>query len=397
MDFKCLLEPDIKHFIGQHENDDVRTLALKKPPQERWPYALIIDQIKVRQKARTKIPQWLDRHPDIIFPPGDIIEQASSTATARYKASLVKGKIFADLTGGAGVDTHAFTARFERGICIDRDPKAAALLEHNLQLLSPKPIEVHTAAAEELIKDMPPADMIYIDPQRRNDQKKGLFRISDCAPNILALLPMLQRKTDLVMLKTSPMLDITQAIKDLQHVREVHIVQWRGECKEVLYLIDFTNAASEDKAPHIVVDLDDEGAISKRHQFTKSQEETPAPLGLPEDYLYEPGPAFQKAGGFNSLAHEFEFRKLHKHTHLYTSKTLNTDFPGRHFKIINTLPINRKSLTFDKANLTIRNFPGDVAALRKKLKLREGGEDYLFACTLMDEQKILLHVRKENI
>lgn len=391
-----LLQPDIQRFIKEHENDDVRALALKKPPHADWPYPLIIDQIKARQKAKTKLPEWLQRS-GVIFPPGDIMEQASSSATAKYKASLVEGEIFADLTGGAGVDTWAISAAFDRGICIDQNEHAAALIEHNMIIMSDTEMTVHTASAEEFIKDMPEVDLIYLDPQRRNENRKGLYALSDCAPDVTALLPALSDKARCAIIKTSPMLDITQAIHDLKHVCAVHIVQWRGECKEVLYFLDFDETMPAEDIPHICVLLDDDGQPEKSFGFTRRDEKTEAPTTAPQKYLYEPDPALQKAGAFNALAAAFNISKLHKHTHLYTADELHTDFPGRYFEIIDLLPVNRKGLSFDKANLTIRNFPGDVAALRKKLKLKDGGNEYLFACTLHDEQKILVHARKTNM
>lgn len=395
MVFKRLLEPDIRAFIEEHEYSDVHDLALKKAPDSDWPWALVLDQIKARQKATVKVPLWASHHRDIVFPRADIMEQASSAATARYKAKLVKGKTFADLTGGAGVDCCALTEHFESGICIDRDPEASALIAHNIKLLSPGSVEVRTEDAEAFVRDMEPVDLVIIDPQRRSEQRKGLFRLADCAPDITALVPDLKGRTGKVIIKTSPMLDIAQAINDLGPVCEVHILQWRGECREVVYVLDFGAAINPEDVPYTAVILDDGGEILSSLTFTRAEESNgEAQTGAPEEFLYEPGPAFQKAGAFNTLALRFGLKKLHKHTHLYTGAALKADFPGRRFRIIGVLPVDRKALPFDKANLTIRNFPGDIATLRKTLKLREGGDEYLFACTLADERKVLIHGHK---
>jgi len=395
MTWKTLLNPDIQRFIREHEDVDVRDLALKKPPEISWPYPLILDQIKARQKAKIKIPLWADHHPDIVFPPSNVLEQASSTATALYKASLIKGKTFADLTGGAGVDSFAFSKYFETGHYIDRDEQSAALMAHNMPLLTNKDIRVHHENAGDFLRDMSLVDLIIIDPQRRSSERKGLYRFEDCSPNILDLLPALKEKTRSVMVKTSPMLDIGQGIKDLKWAIDIHVLEWNGECKEVVYVLDFLTEIDADDVAITAVSINDKGEILSKLSFTKAQEKAcKAALALPKKFLYEPGPAFQKSGAFNLLAQKFSLQKLHPHTHLYTSDEAYSDFPGRLFKILECLAVNRKALNLSKANLSIRNFPGSVDILRKKLKIKEGGKDYLFACTLMDESKMLLHCQK---
>lgn len=394
MSFQRLLEPDIKRFIREHENSDIRKLALKKSPNKNWPYPLILDQIKARQKAKVKILQWLEHHDDIIFPPSDILEQASSNATAHYKASLFEGKNFIDLTGGAGIDFWAISKNFKRSTCVDQNPNAINLIAHNMTLFQRKNIDTIESKAENYLKETDNTDLIYIDPQRRDNNKKGMFHLSDCSPNIIDLLPLLKEKAKMVMIKTSPMLDIKKAIQELEYVHATHIIEWRGDCKEVLYVLNFDKKILPENIPHICAALNDDGETLHKFKFTRAEEQSETKTSAPLKYLYEPGPAFQKAGGFNALGKQLNLKKLHKHTQLYTSETLNTDFPGRAFEIQNILPVNRKALSFSKANLTIRNFPGDVSALRKKLKLKEGGDEYLFACTLHDESKALLQCRK---
>ncbi len=394
-DIKILLNQEMRVFIRKHDNDDIRDLALKTPPNPDWPYALILDQIKARQKARIKLPLWLDHHDDILFPPSDILEQASSTATARYKASLVKGAHFIDLTGGTGVDSHAFAENFNSGICVEHNEQAATLLTHNLPLLSDKPVEIRRDTAEHALQTLPNTDLIYIDPQRRDSGRKGLYKLEDCAPNVLELLPLIKSKTRYLMLKTSPIMDITTGLETLEHVSAVHCVQWRGECKELLYILDFERAPDIQNTPITAAILDDQGNASASFTFTKEQETSAkASTNMPLRYLYEPGPALQKVGAFNQIAAQYALHKLHKHTHLYTSDTLLPTFPGRVFEIQSLFPAQKKALPMDKANLTIRNFPGNTDGLRKKLNLKDGGDDYLFACTLINEQKSLIHARK---
>ena len=394
MPWKQLLQPEIQAFMANHRAADVRALGLKKPPVPGWPYPLILDQIKGRQKASIKIPDWL-KHNSLILPAADILEQASSSATALYKASLVPGKIFADLTGGAGVDCFAFSQKFESGHCVEQDQNAASLLTHNAKILTQTPIQVHHARAEDWVQKMPYVDLVFIDPQRRSSSRKGLYRLEDCAPDILALLPVLKTKAKKMMIKTSPMLDIQQSMNSLKQACAIHVLEWRGECKEVIYIIDFRETSKSDNIPVTSITLDDEGRVLNHFTFTRAEENTAhAELSAPLHYLYEPGPAFQKAGGFNSIAQKYGLKKLHPHTHLYTSESPCSDFPGRSFEIIQILPVRREALSFDKANLSIRNFPGDVASLRKKLGLKDGGDDYVFACTLEDETRVLIRCRK---
>lgn len=396
--WQALLHPDIKNFIEEHQNSDVHDLALKKPSNPDWPYALILDQIKSRQKAAIKITSWLECE-NIIFPPPDTLEQASSTATAKYKASLFKGKSFIDLTGGVGVDSWAMAENFDHITVIESQDDIAAILSHNLNILSKKPFEVYNKAAEEFVKTMDPVDLVFIDPQRRNKNQKGLYELDDCSPNILKLLPQIKAKT--ILLKTSPMLDIAKAGEQLDCVKHVHVLEWQNECKELLFVLDKNKKSSDFLIT--ATELDNEG--NTQHSFSyRTNEEKQAELSIssPQNYLYEPGPAFMKAGGLKSLSEQYKIPKLAPSTHLYTSEYLIQNFPGRSFEIIDTYSPKAKSIPLKKANLKARNFPINTQALKKKLKIEDGGNEYLFACTIQDENTgknshKILHCHKKNI
>jgi hypothetical protein len=389
-----LSDPEIRDFILAHEEFDVAALGLKKPPHADWLYPLVLDQIKARRKAKTKLPSWY-ANTGIIFPAPELIEQASSEATARYKASLVKGNLVIDLTAGTGADFLALLENFESGIAIEQDKTAAEILTHNLKILTRKNFEVRNADAENIAKTLPDCDVIYLDPQRRNNRGKGLFRLEDCSPDITALLPCLQRKAKTIMLKAAPVLDINRAVRDLETVSEVHVIEWRGECREVVYLL--SGEAREQDISITAVTIDDHGTPQRKLSFTRA-EETNAPMLLsqPLRYLFEPSPAFQKAGCHKYLAHYYGVHKLHPHTHLYTSDTLPPDFPGRLFEIRRVYGAGDASFPLTQANLTIRNFPAQTEALRKKLQLKDGGMDYVFACTLENERKVLIHTVKTD-
>ncbi len=382
MDYKHLLTPQIQTFIKTHADDDVRTLALKKPPSPDWPYPLILDQIKTRQKAKVKAPQLLE-NPNWIFPTHNIFEQASSAATALFKASLIKADSFTDLTGGAGIDSWAFAQTTKNGTVIDADETNAALLAHNL------PIPAHHTTAENFVPTMQPVTLTLIDPQRRTQNRKGLYRFEDCSPNILPLLPHIKSQT--IMIKASPMMDIEQALNSLQNVSDIYVIEHAGECKELLFLIK-----KEPTTPTIhAVNIDKNGQPTHELSFTLEEEKSATcEISTPQKYLYEPGPAFLKSGAYKTIAAHYNLKKLHQHTHLYTGNAPLKTFPGRTFEIINTYPVQAKALPFTRANLTTRNFPQNVETLRKKLKLKDGGNDYLFACTLNTGKHILLHCNK---
>ena len=417
MSWEVILDKDVQAFIAEHENDDVATLALKKPPSEDWPYPLILDQIKVRQKAVVKTPKLRDTR-SFVFPPYFLYEQASSEACANHKSLITKdftGEVFVDLTAGCGVDSFALAKNFKRGVLIEKNSRNAEILRHNAGLFEgdDRAFFVHEGTAESYVKDTLLAkekkvSLIYIDPQRREDSggKKGLYDFELCSPNILELLPDLKKVAGAVLIKTAPFLDIDKALEQIQSRFSesprigVHVLQWRGECKEVLYLLDFSGALHEDGALITAVDLDDKGEVVSRIAFRREEErEARASYALPQigDYIYESGPAFQKAGGFKYLSEHFGVAKLHEHTHLYVCKTKKNDFPGKEYEIIGIFPPKAGSLPVKCADLAVRNFPQSVALLRKKLKLRDGGKHRIFATTTHDNKHFLILCNKSQL
>ncbi|PCJ97798.1 MAG: hypothetical protein COA45_08910 [Zetaproteobacteria bacterium] len=400
MDWRKLLQPDVQHFIKNHESDDVRVLALKKSPDASWPYSLILDQIKVRQKAKIKSPDLYETD-GIIFPPNDVYEQASSSACAAYKASLVRGGCFVDLTAGSGADSYQFAKRFNVGLLVEQDVTCADLLVHNIVALKHAGavvcgLDVRHGDAVDVIQGMEePVDFIFIDPQRRESGRKGIYELSACSPDIISLLPVLKRKTQKMMVKTSPVLDIEKAVATLGSVTQVHVVQLHGECKEVLYLLDFLSPVERGDVKIVSVAIDSLGNVQQYFSYKMSDEKAAMPeYAMPKKYIYEPGPAFQKSGGFKSMALHFGTQKLHRHSHLYTSDSVREDFPGKRYEVLNVVSAKAKGLGIKKADLTLRNFPGTVRDLKKKLKISDGGCYRIFATTLCDETKKLVICHK---
>lgn len=390
-DWRALLASDVRAFILAHEGADVSALALKKPPNPDWPYKLILDQIKARGKAAAKVPAWLDL-PEIVFPSADLMEQASSGPCAVYKASLIGGGRIADLTAGAGIDAAALAGRAVTLVCAEKDSLHAEILEHNLRILRKAghfrtDFQVHSGGSEEFIAQMPPCDWVYLDPQRREGGRKGRFLFEDCSPDITAMLPELRKTRAKVMLKASPVLDIALAVEALGGVGAVHIVQWGGECKEVLYILD---GAEGEPGMH-AVEIDDAGQVLTAFCFTRGEEgAAKAVFGMPEGYLYEPGAAFLKAGAFNLLAARLGLRKLHPNTHLYTSDAPVQGFPGKGYNIEDVRSPAEGVADIAGAELVLRNYPGRTDDLRAKLRLREGDSHRIFACTTQDERKKLI-------
>ena len=382
-------------FIEEYAKADVRSLALQAKKYPEVDMAVAVVQIAGRQIAEAKVPSW-HRVEGLLYLKHLSMEQCSSEATALYKAGLVEGETFADLTGGFGIDCSFLSRKFKKADYVERQAELCELAGHNFPLLGLN-IGVHNEDGVEYLKRMQPVDCLYLDPARRDGHGGKTVAISDCEPDVSALEELLVEKARTVMVKLSPMLDLSLALKTLKYVREVHIVSVNNECKELLLILQKSSVSSE-------VAIHCEHIVNAQHQhytFTQEQEHTSdCPLATEVDaYLYEPNASILKAGAYRSLTQTYGVKKLHASSHLYTSSHFIEDFPGRRFQVESVSGFGKKELKdflqgMEKANLTIRNFPSSVAELRKRLKLKEGGEDYLFATTLADESKVLIKCKK---
>lgn len=385
-------------FIREHSSDDVRALALqaKKYPDIDMPTA--ITQIAGRKIAADKIPSWREIE-KIWYPKHLSLEQCSSEITARYKARLWQGDSLADLTGGFGIDCSFLAAGFKSATYVERQEELCEIAAHNFPLLNLNHINIRNEDGVAYLQTMSPVDCIFLDPARRNEHGGKAVAISDCEPDVAKLEGLLLRKANRVMIKLSPMLDLSQALKELTHTQEVHILSVNNECKELLILLGQTSPA--EISIHCV-NLSTKGNQEEQHfTFTREQEQHSecTYTDTLETYLYEPNASLLKAGAFRSIASVYPVRKLHPNSHLYTSATLIENFPGRIFRIINQCSFNKKEIKenladLKKANITVRNFPATVAELRKRIKLSEGGDAYLFASTLNDGQKVLIRCER---
>ena len=378
-------------YIRQHADEDVRQLALRghKCPDVDLQYAL--EQIAGRQKARTKLPSWAAID-GIVYPPHLSMEQCSSEVTARYKASIAgKGALFVDLTAGFGVDMAFISQGFQKAVHVEQQPQLCAISSENFRLLGLNHIEVVCGDGVAYLHTMRHADLLFIDPARRDVHGGRTYDISDCTPNVLEILDEMLEKADRVMIKLSPMLDWRKAVADLGKVNEVHIISVDNECKELLLILSKTMkplrvfCVNNDECFEVV-----EGISSQ-------------PRPLPQDmrYLYEPNASVMKAGCFDLIEQCFGVVQLERNSHLFVSDKEISRFPGRQFLIEKRTSMNKRELKaaladVDQANITVRNFPMSVAELRKRLKLKEGGDVYIFATTISDEGHQLLVCRKKT-
>ena len=391
-----LLNKEIQQFIKEHIQTDTAKLMLQAAKYPKWPFAQIMEQIQARQKAADKLPQ-LCSQAAILFPASLSIEQCSSEQTAKYKASIVReSDSLADLTGGFGIDTLAFATHIAKVYHIEQNERLSSIAAHNFSILTLTNI---TCIAQEGINWLKHQnqifDSIYIDPARRDQHNRKMVSLADCAPNILSHLPLLLKKSKQILIKTSPLLDIHQTIQSLEGVAEIHIVAVNNECKEVLYLIkpDYQSPATI-KAINIKKD----GTLEEFAFTIPTEQALSIPLSLPLKYLYEPNVAILKAGAFKSIAKLYGLYKLHNNTHLYTSDTLLMNFPGRIFDYQYALKVDSKEVSAlfpnKQALLIVRNFPMSTDDLLKKLKIKQGGDQYLLATTLLHNKHTLLFCKR---
>ena len=384
-------------FIHEHAEADVRQLALQGTKNPEVDLSFALEQIAGRQKAKTKLPSWAAVD-GIVYPPHLSMEQCSSEQTARYKALIAgKGALIVDLTAGFGVDMAFMSQGFQKAVHVEQQAPLCAISSENFKLLGLNHIEVICADGIDYLHQLEHADLIFLDPARRDDHGARTYGIADCTPNVLELRDELFEKADRVMLKLSPMLDWRKAVEDLGHVNEVHIVSVDNECKELLLIL------SKEKKPLKLLCVNND-QVFEGDQGDWLNERSIAEIRVPvpmssQAYLFEPNASIMKAGCFTLLEQRFNVSQLDKNSHLFVSDHDISDFPGRRFTIEKTTSMNKRELKtalagIDKANITVRNFPLSVAELRKRLKLKDGGNLYLFATTLADGQHQLFLCRK---
>lgn len=352
----------------------------------------LAQQIEAKAKCREKLPTWFNT-PGIYYPKKLHIEQTSSEITAKYKAEIVRGNSLLDLTGGLGVDSYFFSYNINRVAHCEIDPDLAEIAQYNFRVLGRSNID--TCIGDGLahlsrLRSIP--DWIFIDPSRRSDIKGKVFLLSDCLPDVPGNLDLILKGAKRIMIKTSPLLDISAGLRELRSVAEIHILSVKNEVKELLWIL---RSGHQGEAAIHTIDLLPSG--KETFDFLMSREKSASPeYSVPLTYLYEPNAAILKSGAFKLIGLRNGIYKLHEHSHIYTGDML-IPFPGRRFKIEQQIPFNKRAiqvLGIPKANITVRNFPLSVADIKKRFKIKDGGTDYLFFTTDVHGKKIVLRCSK---
>ncbi|MGD1946210.1 MAG: class I SAM-dependent methyltransferase [Croceivirga sp.] len=368
------------------------SVLLQKPQFQGITQKELAQQLEGKKKSSQKLPTWFGTQ-NIYYPNKLNIEQASSERSAAYKSQLVSGENLLDMTGGFGVDSYFFSKKVDRVWHCEKNKDLSEIAAHNFKVLEVTNILSSAQDGIEFLKETPRHfDWVYIDPSRRDSSQSRVFKLAECEPNTPQLLDTIFLKTNNLLLKASPLLDITQGISELTFVKEVHVVAVKNEVKELLFFLekDFIGDV-------LIKTINLKGDKKETFEFFREEESSAlSAIGAVEQYLYEPNAAILKAGAFRFVGKTYQLKKLHPNTHLYTSKVLK-GFPGRILKVQDAVPYNKKAiraLGINKANITVRNFPESVADLRKKYRLKEGGETYLFFTTVADGKRIILRCIK---
>ena len=429
--------PELRDFIQEHMNDDTAELLLAARKYLGIDVPFAVEQIEARRRLKGKLPEWYG-NADLIMGGRVPAEQCSSEQTARYKRSIIEGQSLCDMTGGMGVDFWYMSEGMERAIYTERSEELCEVAKHNFQVLQTLRPEYVIRCGDGRELPIPSVDIIYLDPARRAGDGSRVYAMEDCEPNIVEWQDELLQHAKTVLVKLSPMVDLTDVMRKLKGVTEVHIVAVKNECKEVLVKQETlpspslqgggnisaneeTNGETDEQGNHslpagrvrgvsavgggsAVIHCVDFLASSALHYTTKFPDEMDVLVsaGGVKHYLYEPDVTLMKAQAFGSLCHRFNVRQLEMGTHLMTSDEFIPDFPGRIFEVEEKIPFSSKVLkglkkAISQANIATRNFMLTADELRKKTGIKDGGEVYLFGAKVKDVGQMLLKCRKKVV
>jgi predicted RNA methylase len=387
LDFS-LLNPEIQKFITKSVNEDLKKMALQRNPFPDVDWSSILNQISCKAKAKVKLPTFYNAE-NILYPSKTSLEQTSSEKTASYKAGLIQGESLIDLTGGFGVDVVFFSEKFTNILHCEKDVELSDIARNNFKALKLNNVETVCGDGYNIIHSKNQKfDWIYIDPSRRSDTKQKVFMLKDCEPNVPALLTEYFKFSNNILIKTSPILDISAGILELNFVKEIHIVAVDSEVKELVWMVEKNYMGEITIHSTNISKLKTANFI-----FIYGKKNIEFAFDYPLKYLYEPNASIMKSGGFDEVAAQFCMSKFHQNSHLYTSDKL-IDFPGRIFKIVNSFDYSKSNMLLHlkkkKANITTRNFTETVEEIRSKWKIKDGGDMYYFFTTNKDHKKIVV-------
>lgn len=388
-----ILSEEVQSYIREHAQADPGAIALKGSPFAEVSASELAQQIEGFQKVQKKIPAWLQANAKIYFPEKLNLEQCSSAPTGAFKASLLRPHCSVlDLTGGFGVDSYYFAQVADSVQHCEINPKLSAIVAHNFKVLGLRQSRCYSGdGLAFLAQSEQHYDYIYADPSRRVNKQK-VFRLEDCEPNMVAQQDLLFEKAEVLITKLAPLLDISLALHSLKAVKAVYVVSLDNDCKELLFVQE--KGFQGNPQLHAVRLLPSGPQV---FSFDHAQEKVAEPdFALPSKYLYDPDVAISKAGAFKSVATHYGLAKLHQHSHLYSSQTLVADFPGRIFDIVDVIPLSqfKKQNPLPKANVIAKNFPLKVDAIRKKFKIKDGGQDYLYFTSLFNQENVVIQAKR---
>ena len=389
---KELARKDVQEYLATHEDTPLDKFIFKGSPFPEINIQELAQQLDGHRRSKHKLPLWYTTQ-GILFPPKLNLEQTSSAFTATYKAKLVTGETLLDMTGGFGIDSYYFAQQLKEIHHLEMNAELSAFAKANFATLNVSNITTYIGDSIAYLRQYKGSfDTIYVDPARRDDVKGKIFKLSDCIPNVVAHLDILLSKGKHILIKTSPLLDISAGLLELNQVSEIHVIAINNEVKELLWSITSKPAGLIN-----IHTINTRGKAIEKTVCTLSEAtEAQASYNEPQQFLYESNAALMKSGAFNWVSKQYAIAKLHPHSHLYTSNE-RIEFPGRRFKIQAVYPFDnkiKKQLTLEKANITTRNFKLNVAQLRKKLGIKDGGDHYLFFTTDYNERQIVIQSTK---
>ena len=359
----------IRVFVAKHKDADLHSLLLKKSPFPEVSMQELVQQIKGRKVAEKKFP-FLNQE-NIIFPPNLNLEQASSQDTADFKKQFFKGKKFVDLTCGFGIDAYFLSQNFEEITLIEQNTELLDIVKHNWEVLGRKTKFINQKLEDFLKNNKEHFDLIYLDPARRDNHNRKVFLLEDLSPNIIEIQEQLSDISTEILIKLSPLIDIQHLVSSLKNICKIWIIAVKNEVKEVLVYLNKTENQPEiscinlqSTEPEFHFNLDDEKNCQSE-------------FSIPKKYIYIPNNSVLKSGAFNLVSEKFGLRKLHQNTHIYTSEEKIEHFPGRIFE---TEEINSKAIKKgEQFNIITKNFPLKPEEIKKKYKIKDGGNQYLIA------------------
>lgn len=372
MDFSKLISSDIQNYINQNLNSDLTKLLLKKSPFPDVSMQEIVQQIKGRKTAEKKFP-FLTKE-GIVFPPNLNLEQASSQSTAEYKSQTLSGKSFLDLTCGFGIDAYFLSKNFNEVTLIEQNSELISIVENNWKTLGRKAHFINKNLDEFLANNPRKFDVVYLDPARRDQQNKKKFLLEDLSPNLLEIQEKLHSITDKIIVKLSPLIDISYLISELKNITEIQIIAVRNDVKELVLIIE-NNQLTDNQRPTTIKCINLESNDPEFSFNFNDEKSSNSEFSESSNFLYIPNNSILKAGAFNIISEKFGLKKLHPNTHFYTSEHNIENFPGR---VLQIEKIEAKDLKKgEKYNIVSKNYPLKPEEIKKKYKLNDGGNHYL--------------------